>query len=226
MRFCIICATRHSERDFFAKTALGRSLALYPFPFVKLRLFSDNSRGLAAVYNAALREESNAASFVMFVHDDVHLLDIYWPDRVAQGLAAFDIIGVAGNIRRLPSQPSWKFIDDQWTADNARHLSGAIAHGTGWPPDRVSYFGTIGREVKLLDGVLLAARSEMLLSRDVWFDEQFAFNFYDLDFCRRAEKQGLRMGTWPIPIIHESGGNFDKPAWRDAYARYLRKWGA
>jgi GT2 family glycosyltransferase len=220
----IVCATRLSADRFHAEAALGRSLALYPFPFVSLRLFSNNSIALPTVYNAALRELRQDPALVVFIHDDVHLMDIYWPDRVAQGLAAFDIIGVAGNTRRLPRQPSWRFIDDQWTFDEAQYLSGAIAHGSGWPARHVSYYGTIGREVKLLDGVLLAARSDILLSRNMLFDERFAFHLYDLDFCRQAERQRLRMGTWPIPIVHESGGSYGGPTWTEAYARYLEKW--
>jgi GT2 family glycosyltransferase len=224
LKIQIVCATRHSAERFHVDTALGRALALYPFPFVKLRLFPNNSLGLSTVYNLALRDLRHEPALVLFIHDDVHLMDIYWPDRIVQGLAAFDIVGVVGNVRRLPNQPSWRFIDVQMTFDEAKYLSGAIAHGAGWPAQRVSYYGTIGREVRLLDGVLLAARSEVLLSRDVLFDEQFDFHFYDLDFCRQAERQRLRMGTWPIPIVHESGGGLGGPAWTQNYTRYLAKW--
>jgi hypothetical protein len=226
LKLRIVCATRQSAKSFATATALGRSLALYPFPFVELRLFPDNSAGLPAVYNAALKEPMSPSTIMVFVHDDVHLMDIYWPDRILQGLAVFDILGIAGNARRLPGQPSWKFLDSSFTPDTAQHLSGAIAFGRGWPPECVSYYGTIGREVKLLDGVLLVARSETLLSRNVLFDERFDFHFYDLDFCRQAEQCGLRMGTWPLPIIHESGGDMRNSAWQDAYTRYMDKWGS
>jgi GT2 family glycosyltransferase len=226
LKFRIVCATRESADSFGTATALGRSLALYPFPFVELRLFPRNSAGLPAIYNAAINEPTSEPTIVVFVHDDVHLTDIYWPDRLKQGLAAFDIIGIAGNTRRLPGQPSWKFLDTRFTPDTAQYLSGAIAHGQGWPPERISYYGTIGREVKLLDGVLLVARIESLLSCNVLFDERFDFHFYDLDFCRQAEQRGLRMGTWPVPIIHESGGDLHHSAWKDAYSRYIDKWGS
>lgn len=226
MKFRIVCATRESADSFATATALGRSLALYPFPFVELRLFPCNAAGLPTLYNSALKERTAQPTIVVFVHDDVHLTDIYWPDRIMQGLAVFDIIGIAGNTRRLPGQPSWKFVDVNLNADTAQYLSGALAHGGGWPPERVSYYGTIAREVKLLDGVLIAARCETLLSREVSFDERFDFHFYDLDFCRQAEARGLRMGTWPVSIVHESGGDLHSAAWRDAYSRYIAKWGS
>ena len=74
--------------------------------------------------------------------------------------------------------------------------------------------------------VLLSARVETLSSRHVLFDENFDFHFYDLDLCRQAEQRGLRMGTWPLPIIHESGGDMHDSAWRSAYSRYIDKWGS
>jgi GT2 family glycosyltransferase len=90
----------------------------------------------------------------------------------------------------------------------------------------VSSFGPSGVEVKLLDGLLLAADSATLIGNGLRFDEQFAFHFYDMDFCRQAELKGLRMGTWPLSVVHESGGAFGSQGWRDGYERYLRKYGS
>ncbi|MES2013542.1 MAG: hypothetical protein V4445_07315, partial [Pseudomonadota bacterium] len=35
---------------------------------------------------------------------------------------------------------------------------------------------------------------------------------------------GLRLGTWPIKLIHQSKGGFDGPEWRKKYLSYLNKW--
>jgi hypothetical protein len=58
----------------------------------------------------------------------------------------------------------------------------------------------------------------------VCFDPRFKFHFYDLDFCRSCEQAGLRMGTWPIALMHGSAGSFATPAWQCAYELYLAKW--
>jgi GT2 family glycosyltransferase len=71
---------------------------------------------------------------------------------------------------------------------------------------------------------MLACRSKTLLDNGLHFDERFNFHLYDLDFCRQAEQKGLRMGTWPISVIHESGGSFGSPSWKDGYQEYLGKW--
>lgn len=225
VKFRIVCATRATEADFPTRTALGRSLWLYRFPFVELRLFAENTSGLPALYNAVLREAERDPAILMFLHDDVHLIDFYWPDHVVAGLRSYDVVGIAGNRRRAPGQVGWCFLDERFTLDRAENLSGAVATGKGWPAARMSYFGPPG-PVKLLDGVLLAAHSEALRTRGVAFDERFDFHFYDLDFCRTAEERGLRLGTVPVCLVHESGGAFDSPAWRAALATYRDKWGS
>ena len=219
----VVCATRETAEGFAARSALGRSLGLYASLF-ELRLFPGNSAGLPLAYNTAIRESAADPAILVFVHDDVHLLDFYWPTRLFNGLAKFDIIGLAGNRRRVERQPAWRFLDDQFTRDARDNLSGVIAHGKAWPADYISAYGPPGHEVKLLDGVMLAARSDTLISRNVWFDEAFDFHFYDLDFCRTAEQRGLRMGTWGISVMHESDGAFGTPEWREGYTRYLSKW--
>jgi hypothetical protein len=219
----VVCATRETPEDFSARTALGRSLALYA-PLFELRLFPSNSAGLPHVYNTAIRESAGDPAILMFVHDDVHLLDFYWPARIAQGLARFDVLGLAGNRRRVPGQPAWRFLDDKFTRDQRENLSGVVAHGRHWPADYVSAYGAPGQEVKLLDGFLLAVHSTTLLGKQVLFDETFDFHFYDLDFCRTAELRGLRMGTWGISVMHESDGAFGTPGWQLGYQRYLSKW--
>ena len=224
IKFRFVCATRASKADFFQTTALGRTMGLFKAPFVELTLFDENKTGLPALYNEALRDAAADPAILIFVHDDVHLIDFFWPIHILNGLKLFHIIGLAGNKRRVPRQPAWGFIDDKFTWDAPENLSGIVGHGNGFPPQNVSSYGTPGQQVKLLDGLLLAAHSETLLKHDVRFDERFTFHFYDLDFCRQAELKNLRMGTWTLSVIHESGGNFNSPSWREGYAKYLDKW--
>jgi len=137
-------------------------------------------------------------------------------------LSRFDILGLAGNRRRTPRQSAWHTNANR--AVDQEYLSGIVGFGKGFPPEGIDFYGPPCQEVKLLDGVMLIARSEALLAKQIRFDEQFDFHFYDLDFCRQAEQHGLRMGTWNISVVHESGGHYGGPRWESAYARYLEKW--
>jgi GT2 family glycosyltransferase len=222
----VIVATRVPENEFATATALGRSLALFPYPFVELRLFAANRLGLPALYNRALREAASHPAILIFVHDDVAFHDFFWPNHLIEALRRFDVVGLAGNMRRVPGQPAWRFLNDRWERDDRSNLSGIVAHGRSWPPDYVSYYGPPYRRVQLLDGLLLAAPSHKLLSSGIAFDERFDFHLYDLDFCRQAEVRGLSLGTCSVSVLHGSDGHFGTPEWRAAYQRYLEKWGS
>ena len=219
--FKIISATRADQAS-FAATPLGRTLGAYPGYPLDVQVFARNSRGLPACYNEAIGEAA-PEQILVFVHDDVHFADFFWMDHLAIGLKQFDIVGVAGNRRRVPRQPSWAFLDQNLTFDTG-NLSGLVGHGKGFPCP-VSVYGPAWQRCVLLDGVFLAARAGTLQTRQLLFDERFQFHFYDLDFCREAERKGLTMGTAAISLVHESVGGFDSPQWRSSYETYLAKWG-
>lgn len=220
----LVVATRYSQADFETKSALGRSLKLYNHtPPQQLLLFDNNTTGLPTLYNRAIEHARDNPAVLVFVHDDVSISDFFWVDRIHEALTRFDVVGLAGNTRRMPHQPAWCFTPDlQW--DERQYLSGVVGHGKGFPCDLVSNFGPSGQQVKLLDGLMLVADSERLIESGLRFDERFDFHFYDMDLCRQAEEKGLSMGTWPISVVHESGGAFGTPSWRAAYERYLQKY--
>ena len=192
-------------------------------PGLGARLAFENRRGLSEVYNESICNARDADSLV-FVHDDVWLEDYFLCDRVAEGLRSFDVIGVAGNRRRLPRQPSWAFVNTGLAWDDPAHLSGSVAHGPH-PFGVVNHYGPTPAACELLDGVFLATSAATLKRSGLLFDTRFSFHFYDLDFCRTARKLGLGLGTWPVCITHQSRGAFGSPQWAEMYRAYLDKWG-
>jgi tetratricopeptide (TPR) repeat protein len=225
-----VSATRLSSQEFFASAPLGRSLPVYrTFPkrqVIELRLFANNAQGLSSLYNTAIEEAKSDPAILIFIHDDVYLSDYYWAEHLHEALEHFDLVGLAGNRRRVPRQASWMFLDAQFRRDNYDNLSGVLGHGDPFPNLRqLSVYGEPGQEVKLLDGVMLAIRSQTLIERDLRFDPRFKFDFYDLDFCRQAEIRGIRMGTWAISVVHASAGALGVESWQAAYGDYLAKYG-
>ena len=219
----IVSATRLPETEFWKKSALGLSLRRLKNDtrLIAQPVFA-NTRGLPEVYNARI-DAPAAQDLLVFVHDDVWIDDYFLAERVIEGLEAYDVIGVAGNRRRLPGQPAWAFVDARFPWDERIHLSGAVAHGRQ-PFGAISFFGPAPADCELLDGVLLAARRSALTAAGLRFDPRFEFHFYDMDFCRSARQKGLRLGTWPICITHQSGGAFGSETWREKYRSYLEKW--
>jgi hypothetical protein len=148
------------------------------------------------------------------------------PDAPKTLLKKYDVVGVAGNRRRLPMQPAWAFVNNSFTWDSAENLSGAVGHGIGFPSKNVSFYGPSPAPVKLLDGCFLAMNSKNILNHKLNFDEKFTFDFYDMDFCRQIESKNLTMSTSDLSIVHQSGGRFGTPRWQEAYKIYLKKWGS
>ncbi len=221
----VVSATRWSEADFWDKSALGTSRRRQEHDErLKPRIAFANRRGLPEIYNERL-SATDAGEFLVFVHDDVWLDDYFIAERVMEGLAKYDVLGLAGNRRRLPRQPTWAFVDETFAWDAIENLSGSVAHGDK-PFGQINAFGPVPVECELLDGVFLAARKSALLANHVRFDPRFDFHFYDVDFCRTARARGLRLATWPICLTHQSlGATFGSEAWKASYLRYLDKWG-
>ena len=219
----LVSATRLAEKDFRTRSALGQSLHRLEFDRrLSAHLTFSNGRGLPDVFNTRILAP-DSEELLIFIHDDVWIDDFFLADRVIEGLRAYDVIGVAGNKRRVPGQPSWAFVDTRFDWDDLANLSGAIAHAPH-PFGTVSHYGPSPCDCELLDGAFIAARRSALIERGVLFDPQFDFHFYDLDFCRSARQKGLRLGTWPICVTHQSGGAFRAEQWRGKYQTYLAKW--
>lgn len=220
----IVSATRMSEHDFWDKSALGLSLKRLLVKDARLtaKISYENTRGLSEIFNKSITQSDDSAVLV-FIHDDVWIDEANFAEVVMAGLDAFDVIGVAGNKRRVPYQPAWAFIDTKFTWDDDENLSGRVGHGND-AFGETSDYGAVPAECLLLDGVFLAARKSTLTSANVQFDTQFDFHFYDLDFCRTATDAGLKLGTWPVRLTHQSGGAFGTQGWREKYLQYLNKW--
>jgi len=223
----IISATRLSEADFWARSALGLSLRRLRHDKRLLpRIVVDNRRGLSEVFNHRLLAE-DSADLLVFIHDDVWIDDYFLADRVIEGLRRYDVLGVAGNRRRVPQQRGWAFTghaNGKFIWDAKANLSGSIAHGRN-AGGAVSYYGPVPADCELLDGVFLAVNKPLLRAKGVAFDPRFDFHFYDLDFCRTASQAGLRLGTWPICLTHQSGGAYGSEKWQQKYLAYIEKWG-
>lgn len=220
-RIEVVSATRLSKEAFWKSSALGQSLLrMRHLPFVA-NIHYDNSVGLPTLYNAAI-EAQDCEDLVVFVHDDVWIDDYHLNIRLLEAFEQFDIVGVAGNRRVPPQHVGWAFLTSVNDVDDRKYLSGAVAHGDK-PFAPIDAWGPPG-SCELLDGVFIAVNRKRLIETQTRFDSQFAFHFYDLDFCRSARRAGLKIGTWPIALTHQSHGNYTSEGWTQAEAKYANKW--
>ncbi len=228
----LVSATQVSDSVFADATFLGRSLARIPDKLRPGLAMAFGNTGpsalpLGAIFNKVL-EQTNEQTNLVFVHDDVYLHDWYFAQRILDALEQFDVVGVAGSVNPDLSQPSWglRFDGDLRPAgwQPGVQLSGAVNHFDYAAP-KVSMYGPAPAACRLLDGVLLAIKTSAVKRCGARFDERLRFHCYDLDFCRSAAEKGLRIGTWPLSITHNSAGSFGSEAFRQSARVYLDKWG-
>ena len=220
----IVVATRKSADDFFKHSATGKSILRFQHYDADLQLFPNNTVGLPEIYNKIIEESLNTKTNIIFMHDDIHILDTNWIEKTNDALQNFPIIGIAGNKYRHPRQPSWFFRNENFEKDNADNLSGIVAHGKDLNSMSVSYYGPPRQQVKIIDGLYIGITSEAASENGLRFDTRFAFHFYDLDLCRSAQALGIKIGTWDISLMHESGGAFNSEDWTKAKNTYFQKW--
>jgi GT2 family glycosyltransferase len=219
----IIIASRLSKNDFWDKSATALSLRRLEYDDRWIpRVVFENKQGLPDVYNAHITAGASD-SILVFIHDDVWIDDLFFTDRIIEGLQTYDVIGVAGNRRRIPYQPGWPFADINFSWDDHANLSGVLGHGEK-SLSPINYLGPVPADCEFLDGIFLAAKKEVLRANGLFFDPQFDFHFYDMDFCRNARQRGMRLGTWPICLTHQSEGSFGSEQWFQKYFSYITKW--
>lgn len=219
----LVTATRLNPTQ-ARNSPIGRSvLRLSGSMELDVSLYAENRAGLPEVYNREIREGADD-SILVFVHDDVWIEDVYLEDTLNEALSRFDIVGVAGNRRRVPGATTWALaLPEAARQFDTGFLSGRLGTGKG-PFGKVVSWGPTKVGCQLIDGVLIAARRGTLRRAGVYFDERFRFHLYDIDFCRTATAAGLTIGTWPISLTHESGGDLSD-TWKKARQVYLDKWG-
>ena len=189
---------------------------------VELDIHYDNTSGLSSTYNKSI-DNSTDFDFIAFVHDDFHLLDCFFFDKVIN--SKFDVIGVAGGLEYSPP-PTWKSCPFLWTSACNGRASGSVWHKL--PDSRLfpSCFGPAPSHCVWLDGQCLIMNRNAI-DKGLRFDPMFIFDHYDGDFTFRARQLGLNVGVEPIACYHESAGQgmmAHKEQYMDSQIRFIEKW--
>jgi hypothetical protein len=74
----VVSATRYDKGDFYLLSALGRSLSqtYQHFP-VKSKIYFNNVKSLPLCYNDAIASAVDPEEMLVFVHDDVFIVDFF-----------------------------------------------------------------------------------------------------------------------------------------------------
>lgn len=210
----IIAATPMEEAEFLKNAELSKYLNSKD---IERHVIYNNKKGLPEVYNSVLQDSKYHDKILVFVHDDVSIEDGFLPQKLDDAIQKFDIVGLAGGSRvELKSPSLWHLMTDRET------WSGAVAHK--YPSGEISMtsFGPSPRRCLVLDGLFLAINTEKVVKVGLWFDPNFTFHHYDIQFGLDANGLGLKLGTWPIWVVHSGlGDSFQSQEWRDSEKKFL-----
>jgi len=171
---------------------------------VDVKIHYLNEDPLPKVYNQYINEKTLAKhDIVAFVHDDVYIDDLKFRGKLCTAVnSGLDIVGVAGCINPTISVPAlWHLM-----ADKKDHR-GFCAHSI--PKTNAMHMTTFGptpSRVAFVDGVFMAVNLKEAIDKDWKFNENFAFHHYDLSSCLDANAKKMKIGVFPIHIIHDSPG--------------------
>ena len=185
-------------------------------------IFLDDSFGdsIFRRFNKGLNLVSDA-DYVVFMHDDVTILDQLFEQKVKAVFNKFESIAILGVIgtRVFTANGGW------WTCDRRTETNGHIIQGRSDGSD-YHMIERIGfcKDMVTVDGCCFIVRNELLKSKVLKFDARYqGFHFYDADICVQAKHNGFDVAVADILIRHESEGPMNE-TWFSNRALFLNKW--
>jgi len=221
-----VVATEHNKESFkntdFFKFKRQTS-AEFPFIF---SINFENKKGLSSIYNQYLTKEYKD-EYVIFVHDDVQITDMFAAEKIVSGLIKYNIIGLAGTSKIVnTTYPAWHIMAGWQNAEiGKKHSLGEVAHKYRDNSVTTSVYGPTSCRALLLDGLFLGVDVNSAVAAGVTFDEDFNFHHYDLSFCLRANKAKLTMGVIQLFCTHAGlGDSMNTEEWKQSAAKFMQKY--
>lgn len=197
-----------------------------PKSLMSLDITYQNKLGLAELYNQKIeRYLSDDFTFLVFCHDDVYLDDhqIATKLHAARIQFGFDIVGLAGGSSPLIASPTlWHLMCEKGTH------RGLVTHPTfDGTSLAMNVYGKSPAAVDLVDGLFIAVNVAAIKATGWRFNRHYRFHHYDLASCIDAKRLGMRIGVYPIHVIHSSFGlnSFEDSEWKRSEAAFLSEFG-
>lgn len=194
-------------------------------PFYKLDITCDNTDGMPTVYNRKIQEYKDTdVEYLVCMHDDVYIddLKLYEKLKTAHEKLGYDIIGLAGGLNpRLKDPALWHIMTER------NDQRGAVAHPAGDKNQTmVTNFGPTPSRVAIIDGLFMAIHLKTVISKNWKFNENYTFHHYDISSSIDANRKGLKIGVYPIHVIHSSPGllSLHDKMWSESNQRFIKEY--
>ena len=194
-------------------------------PNYKLDIVWENTDGMPVVYNKKIEQYKNTETeFLVCVHDDVYIddLKLYEKLSAAKNKLGYDIVGLAGGLNpRLKDPALWHIMTDR------NQQRGEVAHPAGNQNQTMTTaFGPTPSRVAIADGLFLALHLPSILKTNWKFNENYTFHHYDISSCIDANRAKLKIGVYPIHVIHSSPGlmSIHDEVWVKSNQKFLNEY--
>lgn len=169
----------------------------------------NNTYTLTQFGNKMIEESKDYYDYLILMHADVDLSLNEFVKHLIETKDKYDIVGLAGTKKLFISQSPLTWFTGSHKYPKERY--GRITHNhdgmmleSFFSRDKPDVFDT---EVLTIDGLLMCFNKKTLQNEKARFDEQFTYDFYDLDFCLNAQvNTDLKIGVFVQPTIHNSLG--------------------
>ena len=139
-----------------------------------IHVFKDNQRGLSECYNDIIKDPSNIDKTVLFVHDDVVLEDLFLYEKLIN--SPYSITGLAGakSFNKQADKLAWHLCAPK------QDFVGEVAH---IKDDNIwtTVFGQSKSRALIIDGLFISVKVKDLTEKNLEFDNNFSFHFYDIE---------------------------------------------
>lgn len=194
-------------------------------PNVKLDIIWNNKEGMPVIYNRKLQEyKDSEVEFMVCVHDDVYIDDLKLYEKLssAHKQLNYNIIGLAGGLNPVLKNPAlWHIMTER------NQQRGEVAHPAGNKNQTMTTpFGPTPSRVAIMDGLFMAIHLPTVTKTNWKFNENYTFHHYDISSCIDANRQGLRLGVYPIHVIHSSPGllSIHDEKWVESNEAFLKEY--
>lgn len=187
----------------------------------------NNNTGLGKLYQKHL-DSSVYEDILVFMHDDVEIHDQFFYEKLKKAHETYDIVGLAGATRQeyTKDKPAlWHTSCTQF-----RMQGNHVGEGRGFVAHKhLNYissdmYGPSPAEAVFIDGLFMSFNVSRLKEVDFEFDQDFDWHHYDITTCLRAKEKGLKIGVWPIFVIHHGLGHWNNEDWHKSDKLFKEKY--
>ena len=217
-KIVIVTTTKGSGTNLLLKRPLGFFLEKTGWD-ARTEIVENNTEGLSKVYNRFLSDEYKD-KFVIFIHDDVLINDLFFEEKVLLAFEKYDIIGLAGSksCDLSSDHPAWH------TMTKREDMVGEVAHsseGKIW----TTVFGPTDSRALVIDSLFMGVNVNKALEKGLKFDERFDFHHLDIDFSLEANRLKIKTGVFPLSVIHFGlGSSMNTQEWSDSATIFKNKY--